>query len=160
MPVGAGFSSVGVSIAGYGGVDAGPVQQQTILIDATDGSNQNARKVDPYTGQYVLDQYGRVQGMSGIQQMVMMRAGTLLDSSAVTDLGLAPPPPTAIPGIEMTLKNQLTAAMKDLVDQKLIEITRVEVFKAPGSTVVQRFMFWRDLTVTGANAGIEQRTSF
>lgn len=155
MPSGVGAAAVGISIAGYGGVDAAPIQQQTILIDAVTGALENSRKVDPYTGRYVLDTYGRVQGMNGVQQLVMLRAGTLLNSSAVRDLGINAPSGVVGGTLNRRLSDELVLALKDLLDGGLIEILDVRVERIPGTSVYHRFFKWRDLTTTN-----EQETQF
>ncbi len=155
MPSGLGSCPVGESVAGYGGVDAAPVQQQTILIDANSGAPQNSRKVDPITGDYVRDTFGRVQGMSGVQQLVLMRAGTLLNSSAIPGLGL--PGPSGVVGSTITqrMEDELRLSVKDLTDAGVIQIIGVSVVRDPKSHVVFRSFQWKDLTT-----GNEQETAF
>lgn len=157
MPVGAGFSPMGVSIAGYGGVDAAPIQEQTILIDSNTGIAQNSRKVDPITGQYVYDTLDRVEGMSGIEQLVMLRAGTLIKSSAVFTLGMAAPSGVIGSSTQRKLEDDIRLAMKDLVDAKLIKIVSVSINQVPGGGghVIRRFFTWQD-----TSTGIEQDTQF
>lgn len=156
MPTGAGFASAGFSIAGYGSVDSAPAQQPGVLVDANTGLGQNARKVDPVTGRYVRDTYGRVQGMSGAQQLVMMRVGTLLNSSAVPDLGMAAPAGTIGPNALARLDNEVRTAMRDLTDQKIIEIVDVKVTTVLGSKAIRRYFSWRDLTSSTNHGGLEQ----
>lgn len=160
MPTGAGAASVGFSIAGYGGVDSAPVQQQTILIDPYTNIAQNARRIDQIKGQYVLNQFGQVAGMSGVQQLVLMRAATLLDSSAVPNLGLSLPSGSVGPNTTAALTQQIMNAMGDLISQGMIQVVRVLIAKDAGSQAYHRYFTWRDLTATGQNAGIEQKTSF
>ncbi len=144
MPAGLGVSPVGVCVAGYGSNDVSPVQQQTILIDADTGLPQGARKIDPSTGEYLYDTYGRIQGMSGVQQLVLLRGATLLNSSAVSGLGLARPSGVAGKDYVRRLQQEVFTAMKDLTDNKTIEILEVTV-EAEGSRF-RRNMKWVDLT--------------
>lgn len=154
MPTGAGAASVGLSVAGYGGVDSAPVQQQTILIDAKTGIAQNSRKVDPSTGRYLLDSFGRVQGMPGVQQLVMLRAGTLFNSSAVLGLGMLAPSGVIGANILRRLEDEIRLCMKDIVDAGIIEIIGVTVIKPPGQPLRRAFQ-WKDLTTKN-----EQETAF
>ena len=161
MPLGVGAGAAGTSIAGYGSVDASPVQQQTILIDAVTGLPQSARKIDPVTKQFVLDTYGRIQGMGGVQQLVELRANTLLNSSAVQGLGMVAPSGVQGSNIIRRLTEEINQAMKDLVDGKLIQVLGVKVEKVAGTNAIRRYFTWRDLTVANNNqAGSEQKTNF
>ncbi len=159
MPVGCGMCSVGLSVSGYGSVDAATAPTQTILIDANSGLAQNARKIDAVKGQYVYDTLGRVQGMPGVQQLVLMRIATLLDSSAVKGLGLAAPSGVVGANVVRRLTEELSQALKDLVNAKIIQIVDVRVEKAPNSSV-RRYLVWRDLTAGVHQAGSEIRTDF
>ncbi len=154
MPTGFGVASIGTTVAGYGGVDAAPIQQQKILIDANTGLAQNARKIDPSTGDYVRDIYGAVQGMSGVQQMVLMRAGTLLNSSAMVGLGMQGPTGVIGANIIPRLEDEIRLAMKDIVDSGLIKIMGVTVTRLPGQPIRRAFQ-WKDLTTNN-----EQETAF
>ncbi len=157
MPTGVGFSGVGLTIAGYGGVDSAPVPLQKILIDSDDGAPRESRKVDPVTGRYTLNADGQVQGMPGVEQLVLMRAKTVLHSSAVFDLGMAQPSGVVGPDILRQLREDITNAMRDIIDAGVIEVVRVEVTRPVGSSNFVRFFVWRDLT---ANGGDEQRSPF
>ncbi len=154
MPAGLGIGPVGMSVFGYGGVDLAPVQQQTILIDADSGTAQNSRRIDPATGRYVLDTYGRVEGMSGVAQLVMMRAGNLLNSTAVRGLGLRAPSGIIGTDILRRLEDEVRVAMKDILDGGLIQIVGVFIDRPVGGPV-RRYFLWRDLTTQN-----EQETSF
>jgi hypothetical protein len=160
MPLGVGAGGVGVVVVGYGGVDAAPVQQQTILIESTTGIPQNARKIDPFTGQYVYDADDRVEGMNGVQQLVLLRVNTLLKSSAVRGLGMPAPSGVIGSNIVLRLEQEIRRAMKDLTDTNQIEIIKVVVEKI-GPNKIGRFFLWRDLTSGNGNqSGNEQKTAF
>ncbi len=156
MPLGIGFGGVGVVVVGYGGVDAAPIQQQEILIDAETGIGQNSRKIDPRTGQYVYDEDDRVEGMSGVQQLVLLRVSTLINSSAVRGLGMSAPSGVIGNNIVARLEQEIRTAMKDLTSSGQIEILKVAVEKLSTGKML-RYFLWRDLTTTPGN---EQKTAF
>lgn len=157
MAIGAGLAPAGLSIAGYGSLDAATALPQEILKDPN-GGYQNARRIDPQTGQYVFDASGSVQGMSGVEQLVYLRAATAFNSSVIGGLGMRAPTGVVGPDIARRLTEEITRAMKDLIDQKIIQVVGVTVRKVDG--VWRRYFVWRDLTSDNGKAGIEQRTSF
>jgi hypothetical protein len=149
---------MGLTIAGYGGVDQAPVPQQKILIDRFDGSTREARKIHPVTGQYVYNAAGQVEGMGGVQQLVLMRAKTLLNSSAVKGLGLVGPAGVVGPNTLRQLREDIMQAMKDIIDAKLIDVIDVHVVRQPNGAFL-RYFRWRDLTASATQAGAE-KTNF
>lgn len=120
------------------------------------GQTGDGLYVDSVTGQYTFDTYGRKTGMTGVQQLVLMRMKTLLNSSAMKGLGLAAPTGVVGPNTQKQLEQQVRLAMKDLLDAKVISFLGVTVQRMPNGAYWRHFD-WRDLTV--ANPATEQ-TSF
>jgi hypothetical protein len=159
MPLGLGIAPFGTSIFGYGSPDPAPIQQRGLLVNL-DGTQGDGRRVDPATGQYVLDVNGRTVGMTGVQQLVLMRAKTVLNSSAVHGLGLEAPGGNYDQNAPLRLEKQLRLAFKDLTDAGVIQIIDVTI-KRNASGVVFREMHWRDLTATtSASLSSTEQTVF
>jgi hypothetical protein len=155
VPTGIGTAPIGLSVSGYGGVDHAPVLLQTILINAASGDAMQARKIDPVTGQYVYNEDDQVEGMSGVQQLVLMRVATLLNSSAVRGLGVGAPAGVISQSTEMRLADEIRVALRDIVDARLIQVVSISYQKHPTSSLVYRSLRWRDLTTNN-----EQETKF
>lgn len=154
MPTGIGFAPAGVSLVGFGLTDTAPVPPKTILVDPYTGQQDAARRIDPYSGQYVIDAQGRIAGMNANQQAVMLAVKTVRNSSALANFGN---PANTIQRIGATVQKDLTdayrLALKDLVDQKRIAILDVTVQSPkPGAEYV--LVRWRDLS-----SGLEQVTT-
>lgn len=155
MPTGAGLAAAGVSLAGYGTVDTATAPPTTIYVDATTGEQCNARAIDPYTGRYTTDSYGRSRGMRGVRQKVLLAVKTLKNTGVLPNFG------NGVLDIqrrgkfvERELEDTLRDALKFLTDAGEIEINSVELtpFGASGEYAVLR---WTDLTTSD-----EQETRF
>lgn len=157
MTVGAGFSAAGLSPAGLGDVDTAPTPNFAVLVDAVTGKQQTARKIDPSVRNYVLDYNGGVQGMSGIQQMVLLRVKTALNSSALPGFGLQQLGGTKVtPNFQRTITAAITNALQDLVTAKLISIAGIQI-QQPSNTQYQTTVTWMDLTTgTGPYNTVQQ----
>jgi hypothetical protein len=113
MTTGAGFSAAGFSPAGFGDAAEFPAPATTNLIDAK-GVQQSARAIDAPTGQYILNEDGRFQGMDRVEQLVILRvrAMTLPAGDVTSDLS-------------QRIRTLLAATLADLVNQNLIAIIDV-----------------------------------
>lgn len=154
MPLGVGLAPAGVSVAGFGQVDAAPVPPKTLLVDTYNGQQDNARRIDPYTKGYVMDAQGRIAGMNGVQQLVYLAVATVRNSSALNNFGN---PAGSVRKIGTNVVSQLQdayrLALKDLTDRKLISIDDITVTSPKlGAEMVN--VRWRDLTT-----GLEQVTT-
>jgi len=154
MSLGAGFSAAGFSPGGLGDVDLAPVPTANLLIDADNGRQQNARKINPYTKQYVTDATGALQGMSGISQMVLLRLLTVRNSSALANFGRASSPKVVSANTLRQIQSDVNQALADLVLARLVVVNSVSTIN-PSPTQVDCFVLWTDLTT-----GIEQSTAF
>lgn len=118
----------------------------SILRDETTGEARGSRKIDPSTGDYVLDDTGRIAGMSDIHQLVILAVSTTKGSAAVRRLGqelklidrITPSTPRRI---DATLR----AAVQHLVNPGLIEVVDTDVSVVRSGVVLAR-LHWRDLT--------------
>lgn len=149
---GFGRQPAGTSNAGWGtpgqaiAIEGGP------LRDPQTSALMGSRRIDPHTRDYVVDQYGRISGMADVQQLVQLAVHTERGSAAVRDLG------QTLRSIQRVTSNferhclaVLTAALQNLIDLGLIEVTGFVSFKAgkadnlqPGQTYGR--LRWRDLT--------------
>lgn len=145
MSLGAGFSAAGFAPAGTGDVDLAPVPTSNLLIDAVTGVQKNARKLDPYSRQYVLDATGAIQGMSGIQQMVLLRLQTVRGSSALPNFGKAASPKLVTANTLRQIQSDVTQALSDMVLQKLIVIGDITTQQV-SPTAIDCYVRWTDLT--------------
>jgi hypothetical protein len=144
MSKGAGFAPAGLSPAGTGTVDAAPSIASGNLIDAF-GAQQSARAFDPSTGKFILNANGRVQGMPRVLQLVYLRVRTLLNSSAVKNLGLKPLGGDNDSTALQRIRTSLDVALGDLVKQGLILILSVSGY-SDVPTRTRTALKFRDLT--------------
>lgn len=142
--IGAGFAPAGVSIAGFG--TPGVTDSTTIkLFIKPDRTRGNARKIDPATGDFVLDGYGLHVGCDVAQQMVLLALKTELGTAAQTDLGIDFKRDVITENTPRKAELAVQAALKSLIDRKIIELVRVEVSRV-GSSGISIQVFWRDLS--------------
>lgn len=144
---GAGIAPAGTSIAGYGTVTSIAGSPAQILVDPNDGVSKDTRAVNPVTRQYTYDSQGRPTGQSGVPHLVQMALMTLRNSSAVANFGLAAPPPLITANVAAQLTRDFNLAVKDLVDQRLIQVVSITVDRAMLAGERVRFT-WRDLTTS------------
>lgn len=124
------------------------------LRDASTGEQLGSRKIDPATGDYVLDENGRILGMSSITQLVLLAVSTTKGSAAMRQLGQELRKIDRITSnLPRRVDNTLRAAVQHIVNRGLIEVvgTEVEVVR-PG--VVLARMRWRDLSSGKTNEAI------
>ena len=147
MTLGAGTSAAGVSDAGTGDVDQALAPVKGLLLDPYNGVQRDARNLDPYTKQYLLNANGSTQGMPSIAQMVQLRLCTIKGSSAVATLGIALPADTITSQTKAQVTDSVTQALKDMTDAKYIVLVSVDV-SIVGTTQERVVVKWRDLTQT------------
>jgi hypothetical protein len=136
---------MGTSSYGVGTPSTAPVPGGRIFRNTKTGGALDARKIDPTTRQYELDDYGRVLGMSGVAQRVQLALQTDLGSAALTDLG------SDLRKIESFTDNHsqqvdtaIRRALGSLVTEKLIRVDSIAVdrFSRNGAFITVR---WVDL---------------
>lgn len=147
MPLGAGLCPAGVAPAGYGVPDTvGPPNAVTLPHPKT-GQPMGGRAINASTGDYVFMSDGRIQGMSNVQQLVLLAIRTLLGTSVATDLGIDL---TGLqekgPDFQRKLSTVIAKAFKPLVDQKFVRLDRVSVLSTPNPDGAFAAIEWFDLT--------------
>lgn len=85
--LGMGFSPLGFSLFGYGSPATGSFDQGYTLQEVPNGTSGDARIIDPYTRDYIIDEDGVVKGQSAIAQQVFLAVVTTLGSSVNPNLG-------------------------------------------------------------------------
>lgn len=143
MTLGAGFSAAGFCPAGFGDIDSAPAPATDNLIDEH-GVQQTARAIDAATGDYILSDSGRVQGMPRSRQLVLLRIKTRLDSSTIAGLGLRDPGGDRSVVVERRIRADLAAAVDDLVQAGIITLLSNDV--TADSNVRERALLrWKDV---------------
>jgi phage gp46-like protein len=85
--LGMGFCGLGLSLFGYGTpAMAVPFMGRT-LEKTVNGASGDARQIDPYSRDYVMDANGLLQGQSAIAQQVFLAIVTTLGTSVNPSLG-------------------------------------------------------------------------
>ena len=154
MPLGIGFAPIGGSLFGFGTPDSAAPFGNAILVEPTSGIPRDCRRIDARSRQYTFAANGSSDGMSGVQQRVLLAIATVRGSSALGAFGKAQGPQKHSAAAAKQVDADIRLALKDLVDAKVIEIvdTNPQDFSAIGVTDVVRF---RDLTT-----GLEQLVTF
>jgi hypothetical protein len=145
---GFGSQPFGSSPYGIGTPAVAPATGGSILRDEFSGETHGSRSIDPYTRDYVLDDNGRILGMSDTKQLVILAVLTDKGSSAMRQLGHELKSIDRItPNFSRRVDNTLRAAVKHITDRRMIEVigTEVQVLR-PGVAFAR--LRWRDL-VTG-----------
>jgi hypothetical protein len=113
------------------------------------------RAIDPVTGDYLLDAYGRPVLVSGVRQRVLLAVGTTLGSAAATfmgqDLGTLR---DITPDIDRLVDSAYRRALARLVASGEVEIVSLDVvtFGPDGSNQENSASIrlrWRDLSAAG-----------
>lgn len=119
------------------------------------GLQEGSRKIDPFTRDYVLDDFGRAVGINSVQHLVQMAIHTERGSSAMTELGQQLRKIDRVTdNVEQRVDTTLRAALKHLIDQGLIAILKIETLilnrldssQRPGRVFVR--LLWRDLSTS------------
>ncbi len=149
-----GFGSQPFGSSSFGiGVPASTVApDKRVFRDPRTSDSLSARRIDPFTRDYVRSDTGMYEGMPATLQMVQIAVSTKKGSSAMIALGHELDQITVITaGLEQRVESALREAVAHIVAQKLIEVLGVSMFLAgrddglqPGQ-VHTRFRF-RDLT--------------
>lgn len=139
---GAGFQPAGTSPGGFGAPTQTGRGSDVVLPDSRVGGSHGSRKIDPITKDYVLNEDGRIEGMSNVQHLVQL---------AVTNAG---PQLMELDRLDSSFQKGmlavLTAAVAPLVARGLIEVVDVAVRTnragglQPGQAVT--VFKWRDRT--------------
>jgi hypothetical protein len=118
----------------------------SILRDTTTGESLGSRQIDPLTKDYVLDDNGRLLGMSDVKQLVLIAVSTTKGSSAMRELGHELRSIDRITAnFAARVRNTLLAAVQHIVDRRLIEVLDVVVeLVRPGVAKVR--LRWRDVS--------------
>lgn len=139
--------------AGFGEpVSASPLTGE-ILQDPTTGQSQGARYINPRTGDYELDPYtGRLRGMKPSRQAVQLSVHTRMQSAVLKGMGQRLYRLQRITtNFEAAVLNEITVALKPLIDARIITLLGFSAFKAgrkdglPEGRTFGRVR-WRDLT--------------
>jgi hypothetical protein len=145
MPVGLGRSPLGTGPYGYGTPDPAPATGGEALT-GDNGRRFGSRRIDPVTGQYVYDEWGRAVGAPDMHQMVYLAAKTTLGNAVDPTLG------NDVQSIKDITDNhaqqveaKLRAALEHLTSDGRIAIVGVET-RRTGETRTATVLRWRDLT--------------
>lgn len=154
---GFGTAPLGTTPYGLGTPATAPVVGGTPQNDSTLVA-QSGRFIDPLTKQYVIDANGRATGMSTVPQLVQLTVGTLLGSSAMTELGLdLLSIEDAGDDLEAQIRTRVASAFASLIAQKFVAVLAVDVerFGNGGGQVGARVrIHYTDLTT-----GIDHTTT-
>lgn len=144
----AGFGSQPFGTSPYGiGVPAtAAAPGGKVLRDPNTGQATGSRRIDPVTKDYVLDEHGRILGMSNTRQLVLMAVTTAKGSAAMRQLGHEIFRIGRVsPNFERRVDFELRRAVQHLVDRDLIEVVEVQVRLLKAGVALARLR-WRDLS--------------
>lgn len=145
---GFGISPYGTTPFGLGTPAVAATVGGKLLNDAATGTQSGSRFLDPVTGDYVVDGFGRIKGMDDLRQLVLLRVKTTIGTSTMTTLGNTLKSIDRITNnIDRRVDSILRASLQDIVDGGLIEVTEVKVEVVRPGTVYARLR-WRSL-ITG-----------
>ncbi len=148
---GFGIQPAGTTSAGFGAPSRGAEEGGVILRDVNTGASFGSRSIDPRTGDYVMDENGRLVGMNNVRQLVELAV-----LNAAPALG-------AIDRLNDSFERAATAVLTDacepIVRQGLIAIVGVRGVRIgvrgglrQGQAIYE--FLWRDLTTDS-----EERTT-
>lgn len=144
MP-GIGNSPFGTVPFGVGAPTAAASQGGKPLTNPSTGVSTGSRFLDPKTGDYVVDGFGRISGMDDLRQLVLLRVKTTQGASTVAALGNTLRSIDRITSnIERRIDAILRSAVRDIVDGGLIEVVSVTAnVVRPGVVLAQ--LRWRSV---------------
>ncbi len=142
--LGMGAAPRGSSLFGYGVTPAAPAATAALLVKQ-DGTQGDAALINNQTGDFVLDASGNKVGDDSLNQRVYLAIATVLGSSAVPTMGLAPLGGVITAGTIQQAKNAITTALAPLTSANLIAILSIDVGRFNQSGV-QRRVRWQALT--------------
>jgi hypothetical protein len=139
MPKGAGFCSAGTSPAGFGLPDVAAVNVPSPLPDGLTGAPLTGRFINYTVGDYVFSSDGRINGMSTVQQLVLL---ALLDGNILSGLD------RKLPNYQRTIANRVQTALNPIILKgwcQLIAVTITDPSNNPDATAA--YVKWKDLTL-------------
>lgn len=86
-PFGMGFCPLGFSLFGYGSPATAATQSGRTLEQVPNGASRDARFIDPYSRDYIIDANGLLAGQSAIQQQVFLAIMTTMGTAANPNVG-------------------------------------------------------------------------
>lgn len=116
------------------------------LRDQFTGQATGSRRIDPRSKDYLLNEWGRIRGMSDTQQLVLLAISTDRGSSAVRELGHELKKIDRITdNFERRVDSTLRTALEHLVQRGDIQVVSVTVERhsVPGRAFAR--VVWRDL---------------
>jgi hypothetical protein len=143
----AGVGSQGIGGSPYGvGTPAVQTDLGGKLLKRDAMSTQTgSRYIDPVTGDYIVSDTGRIEGMDDVKQLVVLRVKTTRGSAGYQSLGQELLKIDRITSnIQRRVESTLTAALQDLIDAEMIVIIDISVEVARPGTVRARLR-WRNL---------------
>ncbi len=115
-------------------------------LTKADGSQGDARKINPVTRDYELDANGRVVGIDAVQQQVYLALVTVQTSSAVNELGqLFSSVKLITQNLTAQMTNEVRRALSKLIAAGLVELNNVTV-ELTIQKVALVHIEWTDLT--------------
>lgn len=151
--LGAGFSAAGSSPAGTGDVVEADGPSANLFRDAT-GAQRTARAINPATGQYTFNADGSASGMTGPQQLVLLRIKTEKDKSAIPGFGKRANGAKVNERTSREVQLAIEDCLADIIANGTIELLSVDVERSAKSQIYG-VAKWRDLTTN-----TEQQTGF
>lgn len=153
MPPGAGIQAAGTTSAGFGVATGAVAAGGAFLRNTKNGESLGARRIDPNTRDYVLDENGRILGLDYVKHAVQMSIHTERGSSAVPNLGQRLRELDRItPNFEKRVLAVLTEALEPLIRLGYIEVLGFSQFTIGSSAnglprgAIYGRLRWRDLT--------------
>lgn len=131
-----GFGKAGIGASSYGFGEPSQINSSTAkLWIKADGTQGNCAKIDPNTGDYVLDAGGNSVGDDSINQMVYLAFATILNSSTIRGFGfdVRPDNATLSTGTAQRVKLAAYKAVKHLTDPGVISLVSVNVVRISGT---------------------------
>lgn len=146
LTLGAGACRAGLAVAGFGDPYAGEEPQGTALQNHVNGSLQDARYIDPYTKDYIIDEQGRTQGQTSVSQQVYLALLTTFGSSVNANLG------SQFSNIKTFSRKTIAAqidsvvrkSLSNLISNNSIQLIRTEVSLNTNNIATNITVYWRD----------------
>lgn len=135
----------GLGPYGFGTPAAAPEPGGAVFREASSGAQLSARAIDPKTGDYIYDDYGRVTGMSAGAQAVYLACKVDLGTSSVPTLGQRLRAIDRITAnFQRRVEETIRAALSVAVSTGLIKIIAIDTERMSERGVFARVR-WRDL---------------
>lgn len=138
--LGAGLSSAGLGLAGFGAV--------ATTVGPGVPSLNSALKIEPSTRDYTIDGTGNLTYQTTAQTKVYLACLTAQNSSSVSGFGLKASPPTLTDHYQQTRTADYVALFAPLEAEGVARLLSVEVTRVAGAAttrVVERVR-WQDMT--------------